>query len=275
MMPSMRLAVGTVVAALALALPAAAATGRTTATHGAWRAALTFVHKGAGPAAYADLRLRITDGGAAVLDAPVRSRLRGVAYLEPGYGTVLAFRDLDGDGTPELLLSLYTGGAHCCFVDQVFDLRRPSPKRVEISFADAGARLLRVGGQTLFRSADEAFAYEFTDYADSGAPIQIWSYARGRFVDVTRAHRGLVAADAASWWKGVQGRVRHRGDVRGLVAAWAADQALLGRAARARRAVAGLAARGAFEHGFGTPKGSAYVAALWRFLTREGYLRKG
>ena len=37
-------------------------------------------------------------------------------------------------------------------------------------------------------STDDRFAYDFNGYAGSVRPIQIWSFARGAFHDVTRGH---------------------------------------------------------------------------------------
>ena len=60
----------------------------------------------------------------------------------------------------------------------------------------------------------------------------------------------------------------------GLVAAWAADEALLGDAPAAKATLAALAARGVLGGPGGSdwPTGRAYVDKLWRVLTREHYL---
>jgi hypothetical protein len=77
---------------------------------------------------------------------------------------------------------------------------------------------------------------------------------------VTRSYPARVARDARSWWRAyLQERKRH-GDVRGLLAAWAADRALLGHPAGAKATLERIAA-------------PAYVRELWRFLAHEGYLR--
>lgn len=276
----LRAAVCVVAGGVAIAASAAGAssqsTGRETASSGAWHAALTYTRKGAGPQSYSGLHLTLTNGGALVLDAPVTSRLRGTAYLQPGgYGgqKTLSFRDLDGDGVPELLLVLFTGGAHCCVIEQVYDLSGAAPRRSEISFADAGAKIVQAGGRPVFKTADMSFAYVFTDFADSGAPILLWSYSDGRFRDVTRAFPALVAKDEAYWWKSYRQRLKPHGDERGILAAWAADKALLGQAAYAKKTLLRLAFAGVLDRGFGPPKGSTYVRRLWTFLRSEHYLR--
>ncbi len=255
----MRLLVCGVLAAVCFAVPAAAAgIGHSSATAGAWHADLTWAEHPNSFPRYTKLHLTVRDGGRVVVDRPVRLRgqLNGIG-LQPGG---LAFRDLDGDGSDDLLLDLFTGGAHCCFVEQLIDFSTTPPRTVEKDFGDPGARVARLGGRLVLLSADDTFAYRFTAYVASGLPIQIWTYHGGRFHDVTRAYPARIARDARSWWSAyVQERRRH-GDVRGLLAAWAADRALLGQAAVARTTLARIAP-------------AAYVRELWRFLANRGYLR--
>ena len=97
--------------------------------------------------------------------------------------------------------------------------------KTEHDFASSGATLRRLSGQWRFLSADPGFKYAFTDGADSGEPIQIWRFAAQRFVDVTRAYPKLIRADASSW---LQLFRAHIANGVGLIAAWAADEELLG-----------------------------------------------
>lgn len=254
----MRALVVALVAIAVAAVPAAAArTGHRVAVAGSWRAELTWVERQTFPQ-YTKLHLTVSDGGRVVIDRPVR--LRGqlnIAGLQPGG---LAFRDLDGDGSDELLLDLFTGGAHCCFVEQLVDFSTSPPLTVQKDFGDPGERVETLGGRVVLLSADDTFAYRFTAYVASGLPIQIWTYGGGRFHDVTRSYPAQIARDARSWWSAYVQERRRRGDVRGLLAAWAADQALLGQAASARATIARLEPAG-------------YVRELWRFLANRGYLR--
>ena len=220
---------------LALSASAGAApagAGHQTASSDGWRASFTFVKTS--DLQYSKLHLTVRHGAELVLDQPVRSSLPGVGdRLQPGgiYNrSSLSFRDLNADGSKELLLALYTGGAHCCFLEQVFDFAGAKPRKTEFDFADAGETVKVLGGQVVFVTRDDSFAYQFTDYADSGAPVQIWAYDGGRFTNVTRSHEPAIAKDATFWWKQYRAQVKRRGDVRGILAAWAADEALLGRA---------------------------------------------
>lgn len=261
------------------ASPAAGApssVGRQVATSGEWKASLTFVKSSDG-FSYSDLHLTVLDGSRLVLDAPVTTSLQGGGQLQPstlGFtkGSSVLFRDLNADGSKELLLSLYTGGAHCCSIEQVFDFAASGPRKTEIDFYDSDATLKSLAGHMVFESHDDSFAYQFTDYADSGEPVELWAYDAGRFTDVTREHHQAVSQDATFWWKAYRSQLKSRGDVRGLLAAWAADEALLGHAAKAKQTLLQLAFSGALDKGYGAPKGSTYVRLLWRFLAKHGYL---
>lgn len=277
----LRAGAGSIVAAVVLSVATVATAAspgphRETARSGAWSATFSYVKKQAGGLPrYARMRLVVSSGTTTAYDAPVVSRVAGAGQLQPGGfdgQPSLRFRDLDGDGTPELLLDLYTGGAHCCFLTQVFDLVASPPRKRELDFADAGARLIVVGGRVLFRTNDPVFAYAFTDFADSGSPLALWAYTRSGMHDVTREEPALVRRDATTWWNAFRTQSRRKGDVRGLLAAWAADEALLGRAAQAHATLAGLARAGRLDQGESGPKGAAYVRQLWRFLARHGYL---
>lgn len=270
-------------AAALLAVLCAAGAGAAThhrvvhAAVGTWRATFSYDRNdGNARPAYSHLRLAVTRGAKHLLDTPVVSSEPGAENPEPAFGTgpSLFFRDLDGDGSPELVLGLYTGGAHCCYVDQVFDFGSSHPLKVELDLADAGAKVVLAHGKPLLQSADESFAYEFTAYAASGAPILLLRYLGGRFEDVTRDHVQLVSADASRWWRVAQAAIARKDDARGVFAAWAADEAILGQAPLAKKTLLTYASAGKLGgyEATGWPVGRAYVTKLWTFLAKRGYL---
>ena len=123
----------------------------------------------------------------------------------------------------------------------------------------------------MFISADDRFAYTFAAFAFSGLPLQIWSVAGGRFVDVTRRYPARVAADAKRWWTGLP-RQRCAGiSATAALAAWAADEELLGRGGAMRAELAAQERLGTLRNDGGGPGGAAFVAALERFLAQTGY----
>ncbi len=219
------------------------------------------------------MRLAIRRGASVLLDRRVDALLCGTLCW-PGFAPgapALAVRDVEHDGSPDVMLSLFSGGAHCCYVEQVYryDPGTQTYAVVQRDFGDPGSILERIGGAFRFLSADDRFAYRFAAFAFSGLPLQIWSVASGRFVDVTRRYPARVAADAKRWWRIFRANVRqHLGD--GALAAWAADEDLLGHRALVSRTLATQNRAGRLRNA-GMPGGAAFIGALERFLARSGY----
>jgi hypothetical protein len=224
----------------------------------------------------AGMRLTIKVIGERLYDQHVRSQFCGsdcaVTVLRPGAAS-LKVVDLESDGQPDVVLGLYTGGAHCCFVDQVFSLDPGTMTYVKIEhdFLDAGARIVKLDAHYEFLSADANISEAgFTDYADSGAPIQIWRLIDRRFIRVTQQYPKLIAADAAVWMKAFR---RHIANGVGFIAAWAADEDLLGHSQRVATTLTHLARTHQLRSELGLPHRSAtaFVAELQRVLRRLGY----
>ncbi|HEU0303487.1 MAG TPA: hypothetical protein VFR32_02795 [Gaiellaceae bacterium] len=184
-------------------------------------------------------------------------------------------RDLDADGEPEVWVDRYTGGAHCCLESRFFRWlpRRRAYARTFHGWADVGYRLRNVDRQGAVElvSADARFAYVFTSFADSAFPIRIWEFDRGRLRDVTRRFPARVEADAQAHWRDYLRR-RRSGDVRGVLAAWLADQYLLGREDAGWEALTTALRRGDLEGPNGIwPTGRRYLRELRAFLVKTGY----
>jgi hypothetical protein len=221
------------------------------------------------------LRLSIVRAGRTVVDAPLqRLGCRDCNTFRP---VAVRVRDLDG-GQPEVLVRLYSGGAHCCLVELILRYD-PAVRQYRSTFAywgNFGARLVDLDrdGRPEFSAFDERFVYTFTAYVFSVAPIQIWQYHQGKLVDVTRRFPALVRKDAVSLWHEYeQRRAEKEIDVRAFVAAYVADQYLLGRPDEAKRALDLALRRGDLSRGprgLGWPAGRAFVAELLRDLRKWG-----
>jgi hypothetical protein len=238
----------------------------------------TFSFDGGG-VRFSHLRLRISSNGKVLYSRPVRSHLCKIycGPLQTGPNqSALRVVDLASDGSPEVVLSLYTEGAHCCVVEQVYGLGpgRAAYVKSEHGFGNAGVRLadLRHDGRFAFVSADNAFFYAFTSYAASGAPVQIWSVRNHRFANVTRDYRNAIAADARRWWRMF---IANPSDGEGFIAAWAADQEMLGHAALVDKTLTAQAQQGHLQSDLApaAPTGEEFVQALHLFLRRHGYIR--
>jgi hypothetical protein len=229
-----------------------------------------------GPVGITVQRLTITLDGRKLYDKPVTSRYCKPCDPNPfvSRSKVVRVVDLAGSGQLEVLLSLFTGGAHCCIVDQVYvkDPLKDVYVKYEHEF-DAGATVTDIGhkGQFEFVSADGRFAYEFTDYAHSGQPIQIWNFGGHGFRTVTSQYRNLIRSDAAKWLKAFNHSISNGV---GLIAAWAADESRLGNAKLVSTTLNGLARKGKLRSGDPSyASGQKFVAQLQRFLRRTHYAR--
>ncbi|HSN02593.1 MAG TPA: hypothetical protein VLS91_03820 [Acidimicrobiales bacterium] len=267
---SSRVVAGALVLTLATAVPARA--GSLSSSAQGTYATLTY----RGPVTQAsDLTLTITRHGTAGLHESVSSPMCGRLCWPAPVGPVLRVVNLGGT-RPDVVVSLYSGGAHCCFIDQVFT---ESPEGTfvakELTLGDPSARLERLSrGPLVFVTADDSFAYAFTDYAASGLPVKILAFRAQHFVDVTGDYPSVVARDAQRWWRAFTSTSSsHYADSVGLIAAWAADEDRLGRATMVARVLAAQARAGHLHSALNpvTSGGWHFVAQLNDLLTRLGY----
>jgi len=262
----------------AAALAAARSTTRSVTAAGGGTSATVSYRASSGSSTgppYSDLHLTITRDGSTAYDAAVRSPFCGTACwpdVWPGHG-FLTVADADGTGSPDVILDLYSGGAHCCSIVQIyrFDAQGGTYTIIQRDFGDPGASLERLAGSYVFVSADDRFAYTFAAFAFSGLPLAIWRLDTGGFTDVTRRFPALIAADAARQYHAYTAN-RAQGFGLGFIAAWAADEDLLGHGALVGRTLARANRDGGLRSADGLPQGSAFIAALQRFLIKCGYV---
>jgi hypothetical protein len=171
---------------------------------------------------------------------------------------------------PVAVVGVYSGGAHCCATYRVFD---PATRQEsQLDTGNSGATFVLGAKHALLQTADDAFSYVFTAFAYSGHPIQLMRPTATRFADVTAEHPARVRADARFWWQQFQGAA----DGRGILAAWAADEELLGRDHHVVAALDALVddrrlAAHVGDRQFSWSGGKRYVAKLLRFLEHQGY----
>lgn len=241
----------------------------------------SFSFRSGGTYSYSRERLTIRSGASVEYSAPVHSSLCG-RYCMPvdpsPNGSSIAWRRLSPSGA-QLLLDLYSGGAHCCSIADVFS-QAPGAghwTKSTFDFGDPGYKLVDLNhdGIDEFLSADDRFAYAFTDYAASGMPLEIMRWSDGRFRDVTRSYPVLIARDAGRWMKLFrQQRRSHYAYTAGIIAAWAADEDELGNSGRGAGFLRHAASADELNSGSGDqPRNGRFVVMLDRSLRRWGYLR--
>jgi opacity protein-like surface antigen len=265
---------------LALAAPATAAAATQTASGGGITA--TFSFTGHWPN-YHHQRLMIERNGQQAYDAAVSSKLCG-QLCAPGaigqHATSVHVLDLESNGTPDVVLDLYSGGAHCCTLEQVFsyDEATNTYVKTEHDFGDPGDQIRQLDGRYLFFTADDSFAYAFTDYAASGLPLQILSFSGGSFHNVTRSYPKLIAADASRWLKAFDSMAgMHYSDSVGVAAAWSADEELLGHGTEVHQFLEREARAGHLNSALSPqePSGQGFIRALYKLLREDGYIGSG
>ena len=263
----------------ALAFAPAALAASETASSGDVTA--TFKFAGHAPH-YKNERLTISRAGTVVYDQPVASGvcLQACAPGSEGSGqTSIHVLGLEPGGQPDVVLDLFSGGAHCCSIEQIFsfDSGTMTYVKTERNFGDPGVQILDLkhNGRLEFLTADDSFAYEFTDFAASGLPIRILTFSNRHFTNVTRSFPGLIANDAAKWLSAFKSMAaQHYQDSVGVIAAWAADEDLLRHAGRVNRYLAKQVKAGHLHSALNPGEtGKQFVAKLRRFLRSHGYLR--
>jgi hypothetical protein len=268
---------------LVLLVPATAVAKREEASAGGVTAVLTYTCPKS--AVCKDFKLKITRKGTQLVSdslTPSSFSEAGIAPGRTGRKSVLV-TDLDRDGEQEVVVDLYSGGAHCCFYSLIYGYTSSPPgyRRNHHSWGDAGYALRNLDGKGAqeLRSGDFRFAYAFSSFAESRFPVQIWHYAGpgAKLKDVTRRFRRQVRRQARRLFRSVRGFRRQHLDIRGLLAAYQADNYNLGRkqAARGWRQLRALARKGRLKRPRGGtgPSGKRYLKSLHRFLRRLHYTR--
>lgn len=203
---------------------------------------------------YTDLRLTLGQEG--VVDGFQSFKIRGAARESWSIKPFLNLTDVSGDGIPDGIVDIYTGGAHCCSVSAIALSTGPSSWAKPIVQEWGGwASLKDLGGNGVseFLTTDTRFDYAFTSHAGSALPLVIKAVQNGQLVDVTTQYRAELQADADQWSQALDEAIKepptdegwaNRQYHRSLLAALLADQLRLGAVDAAKATVAAAVARG-------------------------------
>jgi hypothetical protein len=130
-------------------------------------------------------------------------------------------------------------------------------------------------GKPEIQTFDDRFPYTFTAYAFSADPVEILHFVNGRFADVTKSFPKVVSGDAALLWRGYlkQRKEKDANDVRGLLAAYLADEYTLGKGDAGWQRVVTAWKRGEVSNQIGLgPVGRRYLDFLRHQLHAWGYI---
>lgn len=191
---------------------------------------------------------------------------------------------------PEIIVSFFSGGAHCCSVTHIITSNADGSKwkTIDVGEFDGGPMLavdLDGNGAYEFETRDNAFLYAFACYACSQAPLQVLALKDGKLKDVSTEARFKPAH--AAWLKSIIVGVPEE-EVNGFLAGYVAQKARLGEGKQAwdlmlkhydRKADQGLEICDRPRNKAGKCSGKttkvAFPAALKHLLKENGYRIEG
>lgn len=158
------------------------------------------------------------------------TRLEGDAgFGSPPVSVQIAEID-PGNPHPEVVVSFYTGGAHCCSDTRVITSNADGSTWQTVDFGefDGGPMLatdLNGDGRYEFRTRDNAFLYTFACYACSEAPLELLTVENGAVKTITTdaSFRPAHAAYLKTMIENVPDE-----DVNGFLAGYVGEKILLG-----------------------------------------------
>jgi hypothetical protein len=268
--------------ALALLAPASALAGSKTVTRDGVSATLSWSEPApGGDPAVVDPHLTISRNGVQVIDRDLGT-LCQLCYGLAEPRKALRVRNINRNPEPEVLVDLYSGGAHCCWSTAIFS-RKGKRYGVRVGqWGNSGYRLRDLDPDAPaarrgleFVTVDDRFAYRFTAYAFSLRPPRVFQLSEsGRLVDRTHRFLGLIRGSLREMDKLIIELEAEPGsDLRGAVATRVADMYLLGRDDEVDAYLADQLAKGNLEGDAGWPAGEQFKPALLKFLGNSGYIR--
>jgi hypothetical protein len=123
----------------------------------------------------------------------------------------LSGTDINGDGLPDLVVSAWSGGAHCCYSSGVYSVGEDVKPVLALTTGNCGPgefEDLDGNGTREFVTCDDRFASMYCAFAESPLPRVIYSYdpARGmyvldtpRFASRYREELAEALDDAQTW----------------------------------------------------------------------------
>jgi len=92
-------------------------------------------------------------------------------------------RDKTGDGSPDIVIQNYTGGAHCCFEYKFIELKTPIKILPMVETQDVDLEPIdSARGGLIFKTAETVFSYWNTSFAESPMPLVFLKFENGELV---------------------------------------------------------------------------------------------
>jgi len=106
--------------------------------------------------------------------------------------------DLNNDGVEEILLDLYSGGAHCCTYLCAARIEDDKFKIMDTIFwGNSFYKIEDVdnNGKKEIIGVNDMFAYTFTNYAQSEFQVLIYAFENNKFIEVTPKFPKIIEKD--------------------------------------------------------------------------------
>lgn len=135
--------------------------------------------------------LRITEGNDVIFKGEFEERISDIKEV-----------DFNKDGFKTYLIAVYTGGAHCCTYVQACRIKNDKLITTDTLFlADSYFELedLDKNGKTEITAYNMMFAYAFTNFAETRAPVVVYTVENGKFKNITRNYPVLLRSQINEW----------------------------------------------------------------------------
>ena len=103
--------------------------------------------------------------------------------------------DLNNDGNKEILIEMYSGGAHCCtslYLGKFINDKFMFMDTVFWGNSYYSVEDLNKDGKLEINGSSDMFAYAFTNYAETKFPLLIYSFNGSKFVNVTSDYKEII-----------------------------------------------------------------------------------
>lgn len=142
----------------------------------------------------------------------------------------VSLKDLDNNGSSEVIIQTFSGGAHCCTNFTIYSWHNQFIK-TETGLLDGEGGVfedLDSDGKLEFSSSDNSFLYAFSSYAGSFPPSLIYTFKNGKFENVTQRYVKQLKSRAWEMYQAFLENKQANFEVNGILAGYVAQKALLG-----------------------------------------------
>jgi hypothetical protein len=158
----------------------------------------------------------------------------GVIQTEGSSFTVytgnISLKDLDANGITEVIITTFSGGAHCCTNHVIYTWQEKQFTKIETGYSDGTGGAfedLNGDGKYEFLTYDNSFLYMFSSYAGSFPPSLIYSFQNGKLENVTRQNQKQLRSVVKQMYQAFLQSKQENGEVNGILAGYVAQKILL------------------------------------------------